>query len=65
MPESIKAPAITYKVKVLPGCGLTHHTYLLPDCKVKDSKCYDRGHIGHFAKYCEQCQGKSNQSRDE
>uniref|UniRef100_A0A915JV87 CCHC-type domain-containing protein n=1 Tax=Romanomermis culicivorax TaxID=13658 RepID=A0A915JV87_ROMCU len=32
---------------------------------VKDSKCYDCGHKGHFAKYCERHPGKLNESSDE
>uniref|UniRef100_A0A915HJD2 CCHC-type domain-containing protein n=1 Tax=Romanomermis culicivorax TaxID=13658 RepID=A0A915HJD2_ROMCU len=39
--------------------------YSSPNCKAKDSKCYDCGRTGHFAKYCEQHQGKSNRSSDE
>uniref|UniRef100_A0A915KCT7 CCHC-type domain-containing protein n=1 Tax=Romanomermis culicivorax TaxID=13658 RepID=A0A915KCT7_ROMCU len=47
------------------GRSSTHHTCLSPHCKAKDSKCYDCGLRGHFAKYWEQRQGKSNPLSDE
>uniref|UniRef100_A0A915IU76 CCHC-type domain-containing protein n=1 Tax=Romanomermis culicivorax TaxID=13658 RepID=A0A915IU76_ROMCU len=64
-PNRSKPPQSPTRSKHCRGCSSTHHMYLSPDCKAKDSKCYDCGHTGHFAQYCERRQGKSNWSSDE
>uniref|UniRef100_A0A915JV35 CCHC-type domain-containing protein n=1 Tax=Romanomermis culicivorax TaxID=13658 RepID=A0A915JV35_ROMCU len=48
-----KLPQSPRRSKHCRGCGLTHHTYLSPNCKAKNSKCYDCGSTGNFAKYCQ------------
>uniref|UniRef100_A0A915J8X2 CCHC-type domain-containing protein n=1 Tax=Romanomermis culicivorax TaxID=13658 RepID=A0A915J8X2_ROMCU len=64
-PNPSKCPQSPTKSKHCRGCGSTCHAYLSPDCKAKDSKCYHCGCMGHFAKYCKGCQGKSNPSSEE
>uniref|UniRef100_A0A915IH81 CCHC-type domain-containing protein n=1 Tax=Romanomermis culicivorax TaxID=13658 RepID=A0A915IH81_ROMCU len=60
-----KRPQSPMRSKHCRGCSSTRHMYLSLDRKAMDIKCYDCGRTGHFPKYCEPRQGKSNRSSDE